>query len=212
MNVGKISYGEWTGRKGQSGIDKRPVGSAHVRKLGLDGDNICDLEVHGGEYQAVYAYALEDLAYWAAELGRELLPGNAGENLSLSGLDPQALVIGQRLRIGGTVLRVTRPRNPCQIFAGFWDVRGLVKKFTQVGRVGAYLAVEQEGVISDGDTVETLSTPGHGVTIGEVFDVIGRNQREKAPRVAEAMADLPPKVRDWVRDVLAKSEHAAPAS
>lgn len=118
----------------------------------------------------------------------------------MSGVDTQALVIGQRLRVGGAVLRVTAPRVPCQVFAGFWDVRGLVKKFTVIGRTGAYFAVEEEGEVRAGDPIETLSTPAHGVTIADVFDFVGRNSRERAPLLLTAIADLPPKVQGWVRE------------
>ncbi|MCO1582279.1 MOSC domain-containing protein [Crossiella sp. SN42] len=200
VNVGAIQPAEWAGRKGKTAIDKRPVAEAKIGKLGLAGDEISDLEHHGGEYQAVYAYAVEDLAFWSAELGRTLEPGNAGENLSVSGVDTQALVIGQRLRVGGAVLRATAPRVPCQVFAGFWDVRGLVKKFTVVGRTGAYFAVEEEGEVRAGDAIETLSTPEHGVTIADVFDFVGRNSRERVPTLLPALADLPPKVQGWVRE------------
>ncbi|MGW0518159.1 MOSC domain-containing protein [Crossiella sp. NPDC003009] len=201
VNVGAIQVVDWAGRKGKTAIDKRPVAEAKIGKLGLAGDEISDLEHHGGEYQAVYVYSVEDLAFWSAELGRTLEPGNAGENLSVSGVDTQALVIGQRLRVGGAVLRATAPRVPCQVFAGFWDVRGLVKKFTVIGRTGAYFAVEQEGEVRAGDAIETLSTPEHGVTIADVFDYVGRNNRERVPALLPALADLPPKVQGWLRDV-----------
>ncbi|GAA2834235.1 MOSC domain-containing protein [Crossiella cryophila] len=203
MNVGAIQAVDWAGRKGKSGIDKRPVELARIERLGLAGDEISDLEHHGGEFQAVYAYAVEDLAFWSAELDRTLTPGNAGENLSLSGVDTQALVIGQRLRVGTAVLRVTAPRIPCQVFAGFWDVRGLVKRFTVAGRTGAYFAVETPGEVRPGDAVETLSTPAHGVDIATVFDFVGRNNRDRVPELLPAMTDFPPKVQGWVR------EHAA---
>lgn len=199
VNVGAIQVADWAGRKGKTAIDKRPVDVAMITALGLSGDEISDLENHGGPYQAVYVYAVEDLAFWSGELGRELAPGNAGENLSVSGVDTQALVIGQRLRVGGAVLRVTAPRVPCVVFAGFWDVRGLVKRFTVAGRTGAYFAVEQEGEVRPGDAIETLSTPGHGVTVADLFDFVGRNNRESVPGLLPAMADFPPKIQDWVR-------------
>ena len=46
-------------------------------------------------------------------------------------------------RVGDTVLRVTGPRTPCRVFAGFLDVPDLIKRFFAAGRPGAYLAVEQ---------------------------------------------------------------------
>jgi len=54
-------------RPNRSGIDKRPVtGRVAVRELGLDGDVQVNRKYHGGEGQAVYAYAQEDADFWVA--------------------------------------------------------------------------------------------------------------------------------------------------
>jgi MOSC domain-containing protein YiiM len=80
----------------------RPV---WLRRLGVDGDTICDTRNHGGPDQAVYAYALSDLEWWAGQLGdemaRTLVPGGFGENLTLSGVEVTNSVIGERWQIGG---------------------------------------------------------------------------------------------------------------
>jgi MOSC domain-containing protein YiiM len=56
---------------GRTGIDKRPVeGPVLLTAAGVAGDTVCDTTYHGGPDQAVYAYAAEDLEFWAAELGR----------------------------------------------------------------------------------------------------------------------------------------------
>ena len=107
-----------------TGIDKRPVdgpvrvtvpGPRGTAATGIAGDVVCDLRVHGGPDQAVYAYAREDLDRWAAELGRDLPGGVFGENLTTSGLDVTGARIGERWRIGGEVLlEVSAPRIPCR--------------------------------------------------------------------------------------------------
>ena len=67
-----------------SGINKRPVeGPVSVRApgpkgaagSGLAGDAVCDRKNHGGDDQAVYAYAREDLDVWQEILRRPLAPG-----------------------------------------------------------------------------------------------------------------------------------------
>src|SRR5215470_9519665 len=82
---------------GVTGIAKRPVsGPVEVRApgpkttglgSGLIGDQVFDVEHHGGDDQAVYAYAQEDYDWWAQRLGRTLHPGLFGENLTTEGLD-----------------------------------------------------------------------------------------------------------------------------
>src|SRR3954464_15817994 len=107
-------------RPGRSGIDKRPVtGRVAVGELGLDGDVQVNRKYHGGEGQAVYAYAQEDADFWIAELGRELPAGRFGENLRTTGLDLVGAVLGERWRIGTALVEGTAPRTPCANFARF---------------------------------------------------------------------------------------------
>lgn len=185
--------GDWTGRVGASGIDKRPVRDpVPVEVSGVAGDTVCDTDNHGRWFQALYAHDVEDLRYWSGETGLELGPGSAGENLTLQDCDCSNAVIGERWRIGTTVLRVTGPRTPCRVFAGFWDVPRLIKRFTEHGRPGAYLAVERPGEITAGDAREVLHRPEHGVTVAELFAFrMGRATPELAEHVAAAEPDLP---------------------
>lgn len=211
VNVAVVRTGAWTGRVGKSGIDKRPApGPVLFEPGGVRGDSVCDTKHHGAWYQAAYAFDVEDLRYWSRELGRELHPGNAGENLSLVGCDVSAAVIGERWRIGGAVLRVTGPRNPCKVFAGFWDEAKLVKRFTAVGRPGAYCAVEQAGEVAAGDDREVLSRPEHGVTIAELFAFKVRGRRELAEHVETCLDDLPQHWRESVVRQLPGGRKTAP--
>ena len=154
----------------KTGIDKRPAtGPVAVRRLGLAGDTICDTAHHGGLDQAVYAYAEEDTDWWRAELaGRprvEVRPGAFGENLTTRGVDISGAVIGERWRIGSTILQVSSPRIPCSTFAAFWGVDRLIDRFIKAGRPGAYLRVLAEGELSAGDPITVLDRPAHGLTI-----------------------------------------------
>lgn len=76
------------GKEALTGIYKEPVtGPVLVHKLGLEGDGQADLTVHGGPFQAVYAYPAEHYAYWENELeSAPFPPGTFGENLTLEGL------------------------------------------------------------------------------------------------------------------------------
>jgi MOSC domain-containing protein YiiM len=180
---------------GCTGIDKRPVaGRVAVRESQVAGDHIADLRHHGGYDQAVYAYAREDAAWWAGELRREVPPGAFGENLSTEGLDVTGAVIGERWAIGSALLEVSSPRIPCRTFAGFWDVRDLIKRFTARAWPGAYLRILTEGEIGAGDAIEVTHRPAHGVTIGETFRCF-TGERPLAQRVASA-EELPERHRD----------------
>ncbi|WP_405105383.1 MOSC domain-containing protein [Micromonospora sp. NBC_01405] len=199
VNVGVVTEAEWAGdASGRSGIDKRPVdGPVLLRADGVEGDFIGERAHHGGPDQAVYAYAEEDAAWWAAELGRAVREGGFGENLTTYAVDVTGAVIGERWLIGSALLQVTKPRTPCTTFAGFWGVPDLIKRFTVRAAPGAYLRVLREGEVSAGDPVEVVDRPAHGITVGEVFRA-GTLQPELLPRLLD-VPELPESVREKAR-------------
>jgi MOSC domain-containing protein YiiM len=187
VNVAVVRTDEFTRVKsGRSGIDKRPVqGSVLLSAEGVAGDTICDTKHHGGPDQAVYAYSIDDLSFWAAQFGQDVLPGGVGENLTLSGVDCSGAVVGERWQVGEAVLQVRGPRTPCRVFAGFRGVPDLVKRFTAALRPGAYLAVVQPGYVQTGDPVTVLDRPGHGVTAADVMAAF-TGDRERLPEIVAA--------------------------
>ena len=117
-------------------------GPKHVGGSGLAGDDVFDLRHHGGNDQAVYAYAREDLDRWAAEFGHPVSSGGFGENLTTVGVDIGRTIVGERWAIGDTLLlEVSDPRIPCRTFAGFLGERGWIKRFTARAESGTYLRV-----------------------------------------------------------------------
>ena len=184
--IGRIQPTEH-GTLGRTGIDKRPVtGPVQVGPLGVAGDEIADLDHHGGLDQAVYAFAREDYAVWEAELGRPLAAGGFGENLTTVGVDVQNARIGERWRVGGTLLEVSGVRIPCSTFAGFIGEPRWVRRFTERGVPGAYLRVLEPGTIAAGDPVEIVSVPAHDLTVGYAFRA-GTTQ----PQLLGPLADEP---------------------
>ena len=195
-------------RIGVTGIDKRPVtGPVEVRApgprgvggSGLAGDRIADLRHHGGDDQAVYAYAGEDLDEWARVLGRRLPPGTFGENLTTAGVDVTGAVLGERWRVGARlVLQVTGPRIPCGTFARWLGERQWERRFTKRAAPGTYHRVLEPGPVRPGAPVEVVDRPGHGVTAGVAFRAITL-EPELLPRLLDAEDDLSEDLRDIVR-------------
>jgi MOSC domain-containing protein YiiM len=138
---------------------------------GLVGDTIGNQKLHGGDDQAVYAYAREDLDGWEAVLARGLSNGMFGENLTTSGVDVTGARIGERWRVGtdGLVLEVSAPRTPCRTFSAFLQLRSWIKTFTEAGKPGAYFRVVSPGTVRAGDAISIDHRPDHDVTIGLVF-------------------------------------------
>ena len=127
---------------------------------------------HGGPDLAVYAYAREDLDFWAAELDRPLPDGVFGENLTTEGADVNGALIGERWRIGmAVVLEASLPRVPCGTFQAWLALAGWIKRFTLAARPGSYFRVVEEGEIQAGDQIEIVHRPDHDVTVALTFRV-----------------------------------------
>lgn len=162
---------------------------------GLVGDHIGDRTHHGGDDQAVYAYAREDLDNWADRLGRDLPNGSFGENLTTRGIDVNAVVLGEIWRVGGELeLRVTVPRIPCATFRGFMGEPGWLKTFTADARPGSYFAVVTPGSVGAGDPITVCHRPAHGVTIATAFRAM-TTDRPLLREVAAAGDDLSDELR-----------------
>lgn len=181
-----------------TGIEKRPVADGiEVSDPGSDrgvsgvaGDVIGDLPHHGGSDKAVYALGREELDHWEGELGRSLPDGWFGENLTTEGIEWEALVVGQQVRIGETVLEVSVPRTPCATFQRHMGEERWVKRFTEHGGCGSYLVVRTPGTIRPGDTVEVQPAPAGTVTMGTAFRA-AMGDRDAAETVLAALDDLP---------------------
>ncbi|TFV60956.1 MOSC domain-containing protein [Mycobacterium sp. PS03-16] len=197
-----------------TGIDKVPTDAAVAVRppgplrtglgSGLTDDVIGNKKLHGGNDQAVYAYAREDLDDWQSTWDRTLSNGNFGENVTTAGIDVTGAHIGERWQVGtgGLLLEVTSPRTPCRTFAAFMDIPGLIKTFTAAAVPGAYLRVIHPGTVRAGDEVTVLDRPDHGITVGFVFRAITR-ERDLLPQLVGIDA-LPGDIKTMARDRSAK--------
>jgi MOSC domain-containing protein YiiM len=187
VNVGASRRLLIDGRERQTGIFKEPVaGRVPVRGVSVGDDVQMDRKNHGGPFQAVYLYAIEDYEWWSDELGYALLPGTFGENLTTRGIDLQSSLVGERWRIGTTQLEVTSPRIPCSTLATRMGEPGFVKRFAAAERFGAYAQIAEEGEVGKGDVLEVLATPNHGVTIVDVARAYYARDIEEGRRIYEA--------------------------
>ena len=201
VNVGQPRQFELNGRSFTSAIWKFPVeGRLQVRGVNIVGDDQADREVHGGHDKAVYAYAQEDYDWWTAQLGFAPEPGTFGENLTVTGIDLNGSLVGDRWRVGSAVLEVTQPRLPCfKLGVRMGDAR-FPRRFARAARWGTYLAIVEEGEIGAGDRIELIHRPPHHVTV----DLVARVYYHDHSRAGELLeADsLPAGWRGWAENVL----------
>jgi MOSC domain-containing protein YiiM len=178
---------------------KHPVaGPVVVHREHLEGDEQADLENHGGPDKAVYVYAAEDVAWWADELGRPVDRQTFGQNLTTTGLDLCAAVVGERWRIGTAEFEVAQPRIPCFKLGLHSGDPTMPRRFIAAVRPGAYLRVRTTGRVTAGDRVEVLERPDHGVALAEVFTIF-HHERERAATLLD-VPQLAPMYHRWARE------------
>ncbi len=197
VNVGAVRAVPYAGKEIATAIFKEPVaGPVAVRGVNLDGDDQADRSVHGGPYQAVYAYAAEDYDWWAATLGRPMVPGQFGENLTTKGVDVNGALVGERWRVGSTVLRVTIPRVPCFKLGLKMGDPQFLKQFAEALRPGSYLSIVSEGRVAAGDAIEVIWRPAHRLTIRDAARIrLFDRDRANELLVPEMQASW----REWAR-------------
>ena len=140
VNVGRARPNAGA-ESGLSGIDKRPVtgpvavrapGPKGVGGSGLAGDRIVDLHHHGGDHQAVYAYATRGPRPSGARCwGARCRPAASGKTSAPTGLDVTGALLGERWRIGAVLLQVTAARIPCGTFAAWLGEQRWQRRFTE---------------------------------------------------------------------------------
>lgn len=178
VNVSLPKTVEWESHKVTTAIFKEPVkGRVRVQPTGFEGDRQADRSVHGGPTKAVYAYPSEHSPFWRRELERADLPWGAfGENLTTEGLQEGTMRVGDRLRVGSTLLKVTQPRMPCYKLGIRFGRTDMIRRFLASGRSGFYLTVLEEGDVAAGDPIELLETDNDLPTISQVVDEVRREE------------------------------------
>ncbi len=197
LNVARPQLVVYKGKTINSAIIKKPVsGPVRLRTLNLDGDRQADLSVHGGPNKAVYAYPSEHYPYWRRELPDIDLPiGMFGENFTTEGLSEEDLHIGDRVRIGSSILVVRQPRTPCYKLAARFQRDDMLERFLVSGRSGVYFSVEQEGTVASEEGFDLVERNQDGITIAEMNRVLARDlYNEDLLNKAIATAALP---EDW---------------
>ena len=140
------------------GVPKRPIERAVIGTLGVEGDKQASTEFHGGPERALCLFSLERIEALQAE-GHPIQPGTVGENITITGLDWDAVGPGSRLRLGDAVLiEITRHTAPCsKISASFSDGDfNRINQKTNPGWSRAYARVVEGGPLLTGDSVELL--------------------------------------------------------
>jgi MOSC domain-containing protein YiiM len=208
VNVGLPREVIWKGMAVQTAIFKEPVlGQVEMDDMNLAGDRQADLTVHGGRDKAVYAYPSEHYAYWSKELpGATLNWGHFGENLTTKGLSEETLCVGDCLKVGSAVLRVTQPRMPCYKLALRFGRDDMIKRFLASGRSGFYFSILETGSVGPGSSIELIDRDTNQVSIAEVQRLyFGEARNPELLRKVEKLTALP---QSWKRALSYRAKQA----
>lgn len=181
----------------RSGIDKQIASDpVAVGALGLDGDEQADPRVHGGPDKAVHLYARAHYAAWQHELPtcRDGLPacrvldapGAFGENLSVD-LDEHDVCLGDRWRVGTTLLEVSQGRQPCWKLNLRLGVDDMAARVQASLRAGWYCRVVEPGVVAAGDAMELVERPHPRWSIARLLALV-RDRECRADVLAPVLA------------------------
>lgn len=148
------------------GLPKRPVSGGFIASLGIEGDRQAHPGIHGGPRQAILLIAAE-VVEQLQERGYPVVFGSLGENLTSRGIDVHNLRIGDRIRAGGALLEITKPRGPCsqldiygpEIKQEIYDARVKVRDYgsPRWGMSGFYLSVVEPGPVCPGDIIAVVA-------------------------------------------------------
>ena len=136
------------------GVPKHPVESAFLDYDVVRGDKQANRRFHGGPLRAACLYSL-DRIHALRDEGHSITPGSTGENLTIEGLDWNAVTPGTKLAVGEALLEVTTYTAPCQKIAGSF-VRGDFGRLSQKTYPGwsrVYVKVLRSGEVKVGDAV-----------------------------------------------------------
>jgi MOSC domain-containing protein YiiM len=136
------------------GVPKLPIESAEVGVRGLIGDTQAARVHHGRPLQALSLWSAEVIAALQAE-GHPIAPGQAGENITISGIDWSTIRPGAQLRIGEVLAEVSAWATPCKKNAAWFVDRDFDRMNHDLhpGWSRAYAWVREPGRVATGDQV-----------------------------------------------------------
>lgn len=136
------------------GVPKSAIDSAEVVRSGFVGDVQNNRIHHGRPLQALCVWSQDVIEALQGE-GHPIVPGQAGENITVSGLDWETLRPGSRIRVADIPILLSSYAVPCsKVGPGFVD-----RNFRRIlhsehdGWSRLYGIPLAEGTVSLGDTV-----------------------------------------------------------
>lgn len=157
---------------------------------GFSGDEVADTVHHGGVDKAIFTNSYENYAHWASFLEQKSLPfGALAENLTITGLHEQSVMLGEVHQIGTAILQVSQPRKPCWKISRRWNHIAFTNEIFTSGLTGWYYKVLQEGLIGSDDEVKVIQQKTPQISILKANEAF--REPEKYKSILETILDIP---------------------
>lgn len=184
IKIGKVESLTFAdGSTYESAIRKQPVPSVKIHKLGAYGNDVGLKKHHGGVDKALFFMSETSFSALNDLLGEDFsYQGTAiyGENFVVSGFDEDSVCVGDRFKIGSTLLEVSQPRKPCERLSKNTHNPETQKTIYHSGWSGWYVRVIEEGEIAQGDELILQHRPYSSLTIRHLNQLLsGKPTREE---------------------------------
>ncbi|MGY8915153.1 MAG: MOSC domain-containing protein [Flavobacteriales bacterium] len=173
-NISKGTIIKWHGKEEKTGIFKTPTPvPIFLGKTDVVKDTVVDRKYHGGVDKACYLFSAEEYVYW-----KKLYPtldwdwGMFGENLTIEGLDESNIRIGDIYKIGGAIVQISQPREPCYKLGIRFKTQNILKQFIDRSHPGTYVRILKEGWVSQGDAMVLEQQSENSLTTQQFYDLL----------------------------------------
>jgi len=114
----------------------------------------------------------------------------------VAGLTEDMVHIGDRFRLGTSLIEVSQPRQPCWKIDHRFGHKGMVARIVSTGRCGWYFRVIESGDVTAGDSLERVAIGAAEWSVARVFQalVAGKATLEELAALAN-LAPLSPELR-----------------
>jgi MOSC domain-containing protein YiiM len=195
-----------------SAIGKTPVdGRVWLGETGLEGDQQAEVKIHGGPEKALHQYPFDHYARWRTawpadefDIARLDERGAFGENISASHMTETDVCVGDVYRMGGAVVQVSQPRQPCWKLNLRFGRADMSRAVQDSRRTGWYYRVLEAGEVGAGDTIERLARPHAGWSIDRLLRVLYVDRDDYA--ALESMAQLDALSASWRKTAVKRLE------
>ena len=179
-NIAKPATIEWRGQKVETGIYKYAVENPiFLGSEDVANDHVIDRRYHGGADKACYLYSADHYPFWQNKYpNQDWKWGMFGENLTIGGLNESEIRIGDRFQIGGALVQVTQPRQPCFKLGVRFGDQSVVSDFWTLPYPGVYVRVLSQGEVKTGDKMLLIERNPESLSVSVVFSLFDRNNED----------------------------------